>query len=143
MNTATTAIVRRSFECWNKRDFSVIAELFPNCIYHFPTTGELRGEAFRAYFTSLLNAFPDGRLTMLDQVQEDDKVVVRWSFTGTHRGELMGIAPTGKQVSFTGISIMRVAEGKIVEAWEEGDSLGMMQQLGLVPTINLEATVAV
>lgn len=143
MNTATTAIVRRAFDCWNKRDFSVIAELFPNCVYHFPTTGELRGEAFRAYFTSLLNAFPDGRLTMLDQVAEDDKVVIRWSFTGTHKRELMGIAPAGKRVTFTGISIMRVADGKIVEAWEEGDSLGLMQQLGVVPLVKLEAAVPV
>ena len=80
---------------------------------------------------------------MQDQVTEADKVVIRWSFTGTHKGELMGIAPTGKPVAFTGISIMRVVDGKIVEAWEEGDSLGLMQQLGLVSNVKLEAAVAV
>ncbi len=142
MNTANMAIVRRALECWNKRDFSVIADLFSDCIYHSPVTGELRGEAYRAYFASLLNACPDGRLTVHDQVAEDDKVVARWSFTGTHKGQLMGIAPTGKQVAMTGISITRILNGKIVEAWEEWDSLGMMQQLGLVPAVKFEAKVA-
>ena len=137
-----TAILLRAFECWNKRDFSAIEELFPDCIYHSPATGELRGEAYRKFFASLLNAFPDGRLTVNDQVAEDDKVVARWSFTGTHKGQLMGIAPTGKQVAMTGISITRIINGKIVEAWEEWDSLGMMQQLGLVPAVKFEAKAA-
>ena len=142
MNTANTAIGRRAFECWNKRDFSVIAELLSDCIYHSPTTGEIRGEAYRKLFASMLNAFPDGRFTVVDEVAEDDKVVTRWSFTGTHKGELMGIAPTGKQVAMTGISIIRIVDGKIVEAWEEWDSLGMMQQLGVVPSVKLEAVAA-
>src|SRR5262245_25023955 len=119
MNTANTATVKRAFEGWNKRDFSMIAELFPNCTYHSATTGDLKGEAYRSFYSSLLNAFPDGRLTINDSVTEDDKVVVRWSFTGTHKGELLGISPTGKKVQMTGISINRVANGKIVEAWEE------------------------
>lgn len=142
MNTANMTILRRAFECWNERDFSAIAELFPDCIYHSPATGELRGEAYRSFFASLLNAFPDGRLTVLDQVAEDDKAVARWSFIGTHKAPLMGIAPTGKRVAMTGISITRIVNGKIVEAWEEWDSLGMMQQLGIVPTVKLEAKVA-
>ena len=142
MNTTNTAILLRAFECWNKRDFSAIEELFPDCIYHSPATGELRGEAYRKFFASLLNAFPDGRLTVNDQVAEDDKVVARWSFTGTHKGQWMGIAPTAKQVTMTGISITRMVGGKIVEAWEEWDSLGMMQQLGIVPTFKFEAKLA-
>lgn len=139
MNTANTAIAQRVFECWNKRDFSVIAELFPDCIYHSPITGELRGEAYRNYFASLLNAFPDGRLTMSDQIAEDDKVAIRWRFTGTHEGPSMGLAPTGKQVDMTGISIVRIIDAKIVEAWEEWDNLGMMQQLGVVPVVEAKA----
>jgi steroid delta-isomerase-like uncharacterized protein len=142
MNTENTAIVQRVFDCWNKRDFSVITELFPDSIYHSSVTGELKGEAYRRYFTALLDAFPDGRLTVNDQIGEGEKVAVRWKFTGTHKGELMGLAPTGKQVSMTGISIIRIANGKIAEAWEEWDNLGMMQQLGLVPTVKFEAKVA-
>ena len=142
MNTANTAIIQRVYESWNKRDFSVIAELFPDCIYHSSVTGELRGEVYRKYFTALLDAFPDGRLTVNDKIGEGDKVAVRWKFTGTHQGELMGLAPTGKQVSMTGISVIRIVNGKIAEVWEEWDNLGMMQQLGVVPTIKLEAKVA-
>ncbi len=142
MDTANKAIIQRSFECWNKRDFSAIAELFSDCIYHSPATGELKGEAYKKLFASMLNAFPNGRFTVSDEVAEDDKVVIRWSFTGTHKGQLMGIAPTGKPVAFTGMSITRILDGKIVEVWEEWDSLGMMQQLGLVPALKLEAVAA-
>ena len=67
-----------------------------------------------------------------DQIAEGDKVVTRWSFTGIHRGNLMGIAPTGKQVTSSGVMIDRVVGGKITEEWEEYDALGMMQQLGAV-----------
>ncbi len=142
MNTANTAVVQHMFECWNKRDFSVIAELLSDCTYHSPATGDIRGEAYKKLFTSLLNAFPDGRFTVSDEVAEGDKVVTRWSFTGTHKGQLMGMAPTGKQVAMTGISITRILDGKIVEAWEEWDSLGMMQQLGVVPSVKFEAVAA-
>ncbi len=110
MNAANIAIAGRVLECWNKRDFSVIEELFPDCIYHSPVTGELKGEAYRKYFASLLNAFPDGRLTMKDQLGEDDKVAIRWSFTGTQKGQLMDLAPTDKQVTMTGISFASSVE---------------------------------
>ena len=70
---------------------------------------------------------------MLDQIANDDKVVTRWTFAGTHRGTFMGIAPTEKQLVFSGICIDRFADAKIVEEWEEWDTLGMMQQLGVVP----------
>jgi predicted ester cyclase len=143
MNTANTAIVQRAFECCNKHDLAGMTELFSNCIYHSPVTGELKGDAYKELLTSQFGAFPDGRLTMEDQVTEGDKVVVRWSFTGTHKGELMGIAPTGKRIAMTGMSIMRLVGGKIVEAWEEWDNLGMMQQLGVVPPVKLQATVLV
>lgn len=84
---------------------------------------------------SLLAAFPDGRWTIEDQVAEGDKVVTRFSFTGTHQGEFMGIAPTGKRVTTSGMVIDRIVEGKIVEEREEWDALGMMQQLGAVPPL--------
>jgi predicted ester cyclase len=61
--------------------------------------------------------------------------VTRWSFTGTHHGEFMGLAPAGKQVTTSGIVISRIVEGKIVEEWEEWDTLGFLQQLGAVPSL--------
>ena len=79
-------------------------------------------------------AFPDLTVTVEDLVAEGNKVAARWIWGGTHRGDMMGIPPTNKQVAATGTSIHRVAEGKIVESWFNFDALGMMQQLGVVPT---------
>ena len=81
-----------------------------------------------------LAAFPDMQTTVDDQIAEGDKVVTRWTGRGTHRGEMFGIAPTGKQIEFTGIFVDRIASGKIVEHWDEADILGVLQQLGAVPS---------
>ena len=80
------------------------------------------------------SAFPDLRVTLEDDIAEGNKVVSRWRAQGTHQGELMGIAPTGNQMAITGITIDRIEEGKIVEEWENWDALGMMQQIGAVPS---------
>lgn len=137
MSLANKAIVLRVFESMNKHDVSAIAELYPNCVYRSPAIGELRGEAYRQYMTSAFTAFPDAHWTMEDQLADGDKVVTRWSFTGTHQGTFLGIAPTGKKVKFSGIVIDHIVAGKITEEWEELDSLGMMQQLGVVAPISL------
>lgn len=80
------------------------------------------------------SAFPDFKATIDDIVAEGDKVVVRQTWSGTHKGEFMGIPPTGKSVSFGVIDIIRIAGGKFVEHWGVMDSMGMMQQLGATPT---------
>jgi steroid delta-isomerase-like uncharacterized protein len=77
-------------------------------------------------------AFPDINVTVEDVIAEGDKAVTRWTIRGTHRGELMGIAPTDKHIELKGITIHRIEGGKIVEEWERYDNLGMMQQLGVV-----------
>jgi predicted ester cyclase len=76
-------------------------------------------------------AFPDVRLTINDQIAEGDIVVTRWTATGTHNGELMGIAPTSKRATVTGVDIDRYQGGKVVEAWASYDMLGLLQQLGV------------
>ena len=78
-------------------------------------------------------AFPDLQFTIDDVIAQDDKVVIRWSSRGTHRGELMGLAPTGKEATSSGISIDKIADGKIVESWNHWDTLGLMRQLGAAP----------
>ena len=78
-------------------------------------------------------ALPDLRRTIDDAISEGDRVVVRFTDRGTHRGELMGIPPTGRAVTVEGINIARVAEGRIQELWHIEDLLGLMQQLGAVP----------
>jgi steroid delta-isomerase-like uncharacterized protein len=78
-------------------------------------------------------AFPDLQLTVEDQVAEGDKVATRWTARGTHDGDLLGIAPTGKQATVSGMTIDRFSGGKIVESWDNWDALGLMQQIGAVP----------
>lgn len=84
---------------------------------------------------TLINAFPDFHLTIEDQIAEGDKVVTRVTFRGTHQGEFHGIAATGKRVTYTGIAIDRVEDGKVVEGWHQADELSLLQQLGVVPEI--------
>jgi steroid delta-isomerase-like uncharacterized protein len=78
------------------------------------------------------NAFPDFRAVIHDLIAEDDKVVTRKTFDGTHEGELLGIPPTGKEVTIELIDILRVADGKITDHWNVVDQLGLMQQLGVI-----------
>ena len=91
-------------------------------------------EGVKQMTAMLRSAFPDFHATIDDIIAEGDKVVIRQSWTGTHRGEFMGIPPTGKRVSFGVIDIIRVDGGKFVEHWGQMDNAGLMQQLGAVPT---------
>jgi predicted ester cyclase len=92
--------------------------------------------------THYRNAFPDMRLTIEDIIAEGETVIARWSCRGQHKGELNGIAPTGKQVAFTGVTIARFAGGKMVEGFVNWDALGLMQQLGVVPELGKAKAVA-
>jgi len=132
---ANKALLRRWIEGVNKGNLALFDEVYGDCVYNSPATGELKREALRQFMASLLAAFPDGRWTVEDQVAEGDKVVTRWSFTGTHQGELVGLAPTGKQVTTSGMVIDRIVEGKVVEEWEEWDTLGMTRQMSATPPL--------
>jgi steroid delta-isomerase-like uncharacterized protein len=90
-------------------------------------------EGVKLLASALRSAFPDFKATIDDMVAEGDKVVVRQTWSGTHKGEFMGIPPTGKSVSFGVIDIIRIAGGKGVEHWGQMDSMGMMEQLGAIP----------
>jgi len=128
------AITRRFFEVFN---LTVVDELFtPDYVHHNPSvTPELqRGrEAYKQVVNLFITAFPDLHTTVDDAIAEGDKVATRWTWRGTHKGEVMGIPATGKQVVISGVSIHRIATGKIAEGWINFDALGMMQQLGVIP----------
>jgi steroid delta-isomerase-like uncharacterized protein len=119
----------------NKQNLNVIPEIIAaNFVSHQPGGQDFRGpEGVKQFASMYQKASPDARLTVDDQFAEGDKVVTRWTARGTHRGELMGIQPTGKRVTISGITINRIAGGKIVEEWENYDQMGMMQQLGVIP----------
>ena len=86
------------------------------------------------FFTTLRAAFPDIHNTIEDMLAEGDRVVWRSTIRGTHTGPFRGIPPTGKQVTITAINILRIVDGQFVENWGEQDNLGLMQQLGVIPT---------
>ena len=130
------AIVRRFWEAIARGDLSVIDEVAaPDIVVHFAGLPEpVRGlEAWKQLGAAYFAAFPDLQETQEEVLAEGDRVAARVTWRATHRGELMGIAPTGNRVTITGIAIARVTDGKIREIWEVSDALGLMRQLGVVP----------
>jgi len=131
------ALVREVVEeVFNKKNLAVADRAYArDYVGYDPATPEpIRGpEGVKKDISAYHAAFPDLRFTIEDQIAEGDRVVSRFRCTGTHRGELMGISPTGKRAEVTGISIVRIAGGRIAEEWNAWDALGLMQQLGAVP----------
>jgi steroid delta-isomerase-like uncharacterized protein len=131
--------VRRLFEeVWNKGNLQVTEDLFtPNYVHHDSSTPDVgRGpEGEKKRVTLYRTAFPDLRLTVEDIIAEGETVTARWSCRGTHKGDLNGIAPTGKQFHITGVSIARFTNGKMSEGFVNWDALSLMQQLGVVPEL--------
>ena len=136
MSDQNKTAVRRLFdEVWNKGHQQVADELFAqNYQHHDSSSPDLgRGPDSEKKRVALYrNAFPDIRFTVEDLVAEGESVTARWSCHGTHKGELNGIAPTGRQFTITGISVARFTNGKMIEGYVNWDALGMMQQLGVV-----------
>ena len=96
--------------------------------------GEARGpEVFKAAAEWLASVWKDGHITVDEMIAEGDRVLARWTFHGIHQGELFGIPPTGKEVSYSGINIFRIADGKLAEAWDTFDRLWLWQQLDVLP----------
>jgi len=98
-----------------------------------PTDGMSGPELAKSIIRTYRGAFPDLRMTIEDVLEQRDRVAIRWTAGGTHRGELNGLAPTDRSVTVTGITIQRIAGGRVVEAWTNWDTLGLMQQIGAAP----------
>lgn len=129
-------IIRRLLEEGLAQGKQTIAEelLARDFVDHNPLPGlSPDREGFKQSFAVFRSAFPDFTYTIKDMVAEGSRVVVRFTANGTHRGELMGIPPTGKQVSVTGMDLFRLAGGKVAEFWLSWDQLGLMQQIGVIP----------
>jgi steroid delta-isomerase-like uncharacterized protein len=132
------AVVRRhSEEFWNQKKLEVAEEIHAaDYVFHDATSPATHGsDAYNQFATTYWTAFPDLHFTAEALFAEGDLVAQRWTATGTHQGELIGIPPTGKQVTNTGISIFRITDGKIVEEWVNWSTLSFMQQLGVIPPI--------
>jgi steroid delta-isomerase-like uncharacterized protein len=137
MSEENKSVVRRWYaEVTNQGKLEVADELLaPEYVCHDPNSeaGEVRADTLKESITYFRNALADMRFEIEEMIAEGDKVVTRWTLRGTHRGELFGVKSSGEQVGMSGIVISRVAEGKIVEEWDEYDLLGLMRQLGAVP----------
>ncbi|MGA9348792.1 MAG: DUF429 domain-containing protein [Anaerolineae bacterium] len=132
------AIIRRWIEeCYNKGNLAVADELVAtDYVNHSAPLGQAPGlESEKQYAAMIRSAYPDFYMAIEDQIAEGDKVVTRYTARGTHKGEFLGIPPTGKQITVAGIHIHRIVGGKVVEGWSEFDQLGALQQLGVVPPI--------
>jgi steroid delta-isomerase-like uncharacterized protein len=129
------AVSRSFYEAFSNGDLDTATGVLASdvVVHGFPGLPPGR-EAFKGVAVLFLAAFPDAKITIEDQIAEGDNVVTRYTFRGTHQGELHGIGPTGKQVRFTGISIDHIMGGKIAEHRDLFDQLGMLQQLGAIPT---------
>jgi steroid delta-isomerase-like uncharacterized protein len=133
---ANKALVSRiATDMWNRGDLDVASEVMvANARYHGPHMPNGMGdrENWRQAIAMYRSAFPDSHVTFDELIGTGDTVIGRWSATATHTGQLPGVAPTGKRIAIGGITIYRLSDGKIVEAWEQLDMLGMWRQLGVV-----------
>jgi len=118
----------------NRRDVSVADNVFASdCVIHINGSPEpnLSRDGFKQMMSGLLAAFPDLHITIQDQIAAGDKVATRWVAVGTNNGAFGSVPATGRQVRVDGLILDCIAEGRVVERWEQWDQMGMLQQLGL------------
>jgi steroid delta-isomerase-like uncharacterized protein len=131
------ALVRRFVEeIFNQGNMRLADEIVaPDFVEHeqLPPGIPNGREGVKALTSMMRSAFPDFKATIEDILADGDKVVIRMTWSGSHKGEFMGIPATGKRVSIGVIDIIRVSNGKFVEHWGQMDAMGMMQQLGAIP----------
>jgi len=129
------ARIRQSIEAINNGDIEgFFAAFAPTCIFQDrPGGGTNTLESARENAVAALAAFPDLHMTIEDLIAEGEKIAVRYTYHATHAANVMSTPPTGKQATWTGISILHMVDGKVVEDWANTDLLGLMQQIGAVP----------
>jgi steroid delta-isomerase-like uncharacterized protein len=134
MTEQNKTLARRWFEdLFSRGDLDTANQILrADFVDHLPREEERGIEELKHYVSSYRTAFPDIQDTVEEIVAEGDKVVVRWRSRGTHQGEFMGVAPTGREVAFTGMRLFRIAENKIAESWVNLDERGLQEQLGAV-----------
>lgn len=139
MSTENKNIVRRLYdEVWNKRKLDVVAQIISPThalLDPFVSGSQVGPELYCRRVLDLTSSFPDLRFTLEDVIAEKDKVVVSWVIFGTHKGDFMNIAATGKKVSVEGITIHYIRDGKILDSNARWDAMGLLRQLGALPAL--------
>jgi steroid delta-isomerase-like uncharacterized protein len=145
MAQENSILIRRWFEeVWNNGRMEAIDEMAsPDVIGHGQAqhATDIGLREFKPFVQALRSAFPDMKVTIDYVIEQGDKVVARWTSTMTHRGEFLGIAPTGKKATITGTTTQRISGGKIVEVWDNWDQVGLLVQIGAVPAAHFVAPV--
>lgn len=128
-------LIRQVLDLINDRDLDAAFEFYaPDYIYHGPGGQELRGrDDIRGLWATYLNAFPDLQSTVDDVIVEGDKLVLRWTIQGTHTGDFLQIPASNNPISLSVTEIFRIADGQLVEAWDQYDRLGLLEQIGAIP----------
>ena len=134
MSAENKVLIRKWFEeVWNKGRVSAIDDLASTqAVIHGLTSEPIDLTGFKQFHAAYRNAFPDIKLQVDDVVSEGDKIAVRWSGTATHLGDGLGFPPTGNPVRLSGMLILTVDNGKLVEGWNSLDELGLAQQIGAI-----------
>ncbi len=141
MGESAKAVVRRFVEqVQDQHRLELVDELFdPKYIDHAtpggrpPAAGTDPVDSFKLFFSAMLRAFPDLRVTIEDQIAEGDKVVTRKMFRGMHSGDFMGVPPSGRRLELEVIDIFRVRRGRLAEHWAQLDVMAVLRQIGAVP----------
>jgi steroid delta-isomerase-like uncharacterized protein len=126
-------------DCANAGNFDLVDEIFaPDYLHHDPANPDPRPvvgpKGVRDHLESLTAGFPDVRFDVDEMVAEGEDIVVRWTATLTHTGDYFGLPPSGKKAKITGMNTWRTANGKAVEGWVNRDDMGLLQQLGVIPS---------
>jgi len=141
MAQENSILIRRWFEeVWNSGRIEAVDEMAsPDVIGHGQAqhATDIGLKEFKPFVMGFRSAFPDLKVTIDYIIEQGGKVVARWTATMTHKGEFLGIAPTGKKATITGTSTQRISGGKIVEGWDNWDQLGLLVQIGAVPATQL------
>jgi steroid delta-isomerase-like uncharacterized protein len=120
-------------EAVNTGNFELFREaVAADCVDHDPAPGQEAGpNGYRTFFSAMRKAFPDLNVGLETMVADGDSIAIAYTMKGTHKGPLMGIAPTGKKISIRGVQVSKFRDGKMVERWGSSDQLGMLQELGV------------
>ena len=129
-------VVRQVFEFYNQHDIEKVEKLFsPKHVFHFPGAPPMDWNSHKQFIVGLSKAFPDVHFKIEDILAEGhNKVAYRLTVSGTHKGEFQGIQPTNKKVSFSSTGILNIVDGKVEEDWVDADVMGLMQQIGAIPS---------
>lgn len=135
VNANKEVVKRYWLEFWNEKKGDILEDITSSDLQlHFPPGQAHQPPSLKRWFETAQSAFPDVHFTMHDLIAEGDRVVCRWSYVATNTGDFLGHKATNLKVTDQGINMFRIENGKIAELWMSGDSLGLLHQLGVIPS---------